>query len=94
MSRPFLGGPVADICLDLVATPSVYGEEGALADLIERRVAELDVEHERIGDSIVARTGSAARPSRWSGTSTPSRTGPTGRSSARPTASSAGAPRT
>jgi len=62
MSRPFLGGSVADICLDLVATPSVYGEEGALADLIERRVAELDVEHERIGDSIVARTGSGGAP--------------------------------
>lgn len=62
MSRPFLGGDVADICHDLVATPSEYGHEGALADLIERRVAELGVAHERIGDSIVARTGSGGAP--------------------------------
>lgn len=62
MSRPFLGGSVADICHDLVATPSEYGDEGVLADLIERRVAELGVEHERIGDSIVARTGGGGAP--------------------------------
>jgi len=62
MSRPFLGGPVADICFDLVATPSEYGTEGALADRIEQRVAELGVEHERIGDAIVARTGAGGTP--------------------------------
>ena len=57
MSRPFLSGAVDDICHDLVATPSEYGTEGRLADLVEHRVAGLGVEHERIGDSIVARTG-------------------------------------
>lgn len=62
MSRPFLSGTVADICFDLVATRSEYGEEQELADLLERRVAELGVEHERIGNSIVARAGSTGAP--------------------------------
>ncbi len=62
MSRPFLSGTVADICFDLVATASEYGEERALADLVEARVAELGVEHERIGDSIVARAGGSGVP--------------------------------
>ncbi|MGA0121492.1 MAG: succinyl-diaminopimelate desuccinylase [Gaiellales bacterium] len=62
MSRPHLGGNVADICHDLVATASVYGDERTLADMIERRIAELGVEHERIGDSIVARTGTDGTP--------------------------------
>jgi succinyl-diaminopimelate desuccinylase len=62
MSRPFLSGTVADICFDLVATRSEYGEEQALADLVERRVADLGVEHERIGNSIVARAGGSGAP--------------------------------
>ena len=62
MSRPFLSGTVADICFDLVATASEYGEERALADLVEARVAELGVEHERIGDSIVTRAGGSGVP--------------------------------
>ncbi|MCX6391625.1 MAG: succinyl-diaminopimelate desuccinylase [Actinobacteria bacterium] len=62
MSRPFLSGTVADICFDLVSTRSEYGEERELADLVERRVAELGVEHERIGNSIVARAGGTGAP--------------------------------
>ena len=41
MSRPFLSGAVDDICFDLVATRSEYGEEGHLADLVEARIREL-----------------------------------------------------
>ena len=62
MSRAFLSGTVADICFDLVATQSEYGDEQALADLVEHRVAELGVEHERIGNSIVARAGGPGAP--------------------------------
>ena len=62
MSRAFLSGTVADICFDLVATQSEYGDEQALADLVEHRVAELGVEHERIGNSIVARAGGMGAP--------------------------------
>jgi succinyl-diaminopimelate desuccinylase len=62
MSRPFLSGTVADICFDLVATRSEYGEERELADRVERRVAALGVEHERIGNSIVARAGGPGAP--------------------------------
>ena len=62
MSRPFLSGPVDDICLDLVATRSEYGEEAQLADLVEARVRELGLEHERIGGSIVARAGGTGTP--------------------------------
>ena len=38
------------------------GEERELADLVEQRVAELGVEHERIGNSIVARAGGSGAP--------------------------------
>ena len=38
MSRPFLSGSVADVCFDLVATASEYGDEQALADAVENRV--------------------------------------------------------
>lgn len=62
MSRPFLGGDVADICHDLVATPSPYGGERELVDLLERRIADLGATHERIGDSLVVRTGSGGHP--------------------------------
>lgn len=62
MSRAFLSGTVADICFDLVATRSEYGQELELADLVERRVNELGVEHERIGNSIVARAGGSGVP--------------------------------
>ena len=62
MSRPFLSGTVADICFDLVATRSEYGEERELADPVARRVEELGVEHERIGNSIVARAGGTGAP--------------------------------
>lgn len=57
MSRAFLSGAVDDICLDLVATRSEYGHERDLADLVEARILELGLPHERIGDSIVARAG-------------------------------------
>lgn len=62
MSRPFLSGTVADICFDLVATRSEYGEEGELANLVERRLQELGVMHERIGNSLVARAGGSGTP--------------------------------
>jgi succinyl-diaminopimelate desuccinylase len=62
MSRPFLSGTVADICFDLVSTRSEYGEEHELANLVEGRVSALGLEHERIGDSVVARAGGAGTP--------------------------------
>jgi len=62
MSRPFLGGDVADICHDLVATPSPYGEERALVDRLERRIGELGAVHERIGDALVVRVGTGDTP--------------------------------
>ena len=52
-----LTGSVADVCLDLVATPSEYGDEEALADLVEARCRALGVRHERLRHSVVARTG-------------------------------------
>lgn len=54
MSDAFLRGDLASICLDLVATPSEYGEEEALADAVEVRLRELDLEVERIGNSVIA----------------------------------------
>jgi len=57
MSRPFLSGSVADVCFDLVATASEYGDEQALADAVENRVRSHGIVPERIGNSIVARTG-------------------------------------
>ncbi|MGI9117441.1 MAG: succinyl-diaminopimelate desuccinylase [Gaiellales bacterium] len=62
MSRPFLSGAVDDICFDLVATRSEYGDERHLADLVEQRVRELGLEHERIGNAIVARAGGVGTP--------------------------------
>ena len=62
MSRPFLSGAVDDICFDLVATRSEYGEEAHLADLVEARIRELGLEHERIGDAVVARAGGDGSP--------------------------------
>jgi acetylornithine deacetylase/succinyl-diaminopimelate desuccinylase-like protein len=62
MSRAFLSGTVADICFDLVATRSEYGDERELADLVERRVVELGLDHERIGNAIVARAGGPGVP--------------------------------
>jgi succinyl-diaminopimelate desuccinylase len=52
-----LTGSVADVCLELVATPSEYGDEAALADLVEARCQALGVRHERLRHSVVARTG-------------------------------------
>ena len=57
MSRPFLSGSVADVCFDLVATASEYGDEQVLADAVENRVRSHGIVPERIGNSIVARTG-------------------------------------
>ncbi len=53
---PF-SGSVAEVCFALVATASEYGEEAHLADLVEERCRELGVEHERIANAVVARTG-------------------------------------
>ena len=44
--RPFLGGSVADVCFDLVATPSEYGQEEALAGLVQHRLEALGVRFE------------------------------------------------
>ncbi len=52
-----LTGTVADVCEALVATPSEYGEEAALAGLVEDRIAGLGLRHERLGNAVVARTG-------------------------------------
>lgn len=62
MSDPPLAGDVASICLDLVATPSEYGEEEALADAVEMRVRELGLEVERIGNAVVAAHGPEGDP--------------------------------
>ncbi len=59
MSEPPLTGSVAAICHELVATPSEYGQEEALAELVEQRVRALGLTAERIGNSIVTRTGNA-----------------------------------
>jgi succinyl-diaminopimelate desuccinylase len=53
---PF-SGTVAEVCRALVATPSEYGEEALIADLVEERCRELGVRMERLGNAIVARTG-------------------------------------
>lgn len=58
MSDTSLSGDVASICLDLVTTPSEYGEEGPLADLVEARVRGLGLEVERIGNAVIAGSGS------------------------------------
>ena len=62
MSRPFLSGDVDDICFDLVATRSEYGDEERLADLVEQRLGELGLERERIGNALVARAGGPGTP--------------------------------
>ena len=57
MSRPFLSGSIADVCFDLVATTSEYGHEQVLANAVENRLRALGNVPERIGNSVVARTG-------------------------------------
>ena len=57
MSRALRSGSVSDICLDLVTTASEYGQEKQLADLIEARVGLLGRPVERIGNSVLTRTG-------------------------------------
>lgn len=42
---------------ELVATPSVSGSEGAVADLLQDRLARAGVEVERLGDSLLALAG-------------------------------------
>ena len=51
--RELRGGAVADICHDLVATPSEYGDEELLADLVEARVRAIGARYERIGNALV-----------------------------------------
>jgi succinyl-diaminopimelate desuccinylase len=49
---------LAQLALELVAVPSVTGEEAALADLVEARCRALPgVAVERLGDAVVARAG-------------------------------------
>jgi succinyl-diaminopimelate desuccinylase len=60
--RAPLTGSIADVCHDLVATPSVYGDEGRLADLVEARCRELGVEHERLRHCVIARSGDGGDP--------------------------------
>ncbi len=52
-----LRGSVAEICLQLVATPTPTGLEEPLTDAVLRRCSALAVTHERIGNAVVARTG-------------------------------------
>ena len=53
---------LARLTLELVAVPSVTGDEAALADLVEARCRALpDVEVERLGNALVARIGRARR---------------------------------
>ena len=54
---PGLAGTVAEVCHALVATPSEYGDEELLAGRVEARIAELGLPYERLGNSLVARTG-------------------------------------
>lgn len=51
------GATLAAIALDLLRVPSPTGEEAALADLVEARLAALGaaVRRERVGQSVVAR---------------------------------------
>jgi succinyl-diaminopimelate desuccinylase len=48
---------VARTCLELVATPSEYGDETLIADLVQGRIASIGVRHQRLGNAIVARIG-------------------------------------
>lgn len=92
-----LAGSVADVCFDLVATPSVYGDEARLAGLVEERARSLGVRFERIGNAVVCRTGANAadgEPVALVGHLDTVRTGTAAASSARPTASSGAARRT
>ena len=63
-TRAPLTGTVADVCHDLVATRSEYGDEERLADLVEARCAALGVAHERIRHCVIARTGGDGDPRR------------------------------
>jgi succinyl-diaminopimelate desuccinylase len=56
-ARPPLTGSVADVCHDLVATRSEYGDEEGLADLVEGRCRALGVPYERLRHCVIARTG-------------------------------------
>lgn len=62
MSDGFLSGDVAAICLDLVATPSEYGEEEVLAGAVEKRLLDLGLEVERIGNAVIAARGTEGDP--------------------------------
>jgi succinyl-diaminopimelate desuccinylase len=49
---------LAELTLELVSIPSVTGDEGALADLVETRCRALaGARVERVGNAVVARTG-------------------------------------
>jgi succinyl-diaminopimelate desuccinylase len=61
-TRAPLTGTVADVCHDLVASRSEYGDEERLADLVEARCAALGVRHERIRHCVIARTGGDGDP--------------------------------
>jgi succinyl-diaminopimelate desuccinylase len=54
-----LGGDPVELCAELVDVPSVSGEEGELADAVERALREQapHLEVLRSGDAVLARTG-------------------------------------
>ena len=93
-TRAPLTGSVADVCHDLVATRSEYGDEERLADLVEARCAALGVVHERIRHCVVARTGGDGDPVALVGHLDTVPNWPDGGSTAPPSASSGAAPRT
>jgi succinyl-diaminopimelate desuccinylase len=63
MAVPLEAEPLARLALELVAVPSVTGEEAALADLVEARCRALaGVAVERLGNSVVARSGPPDAP--------------------------------
>jgi succinyl-diaminopimelate desuccinylase len=56
MTSPF-DGPVTDVCVALLSTPSEYGDEELLAGMVEAHCRHLGIRHERLGNAVVARTG-------------------------------------
>jgi acetylornithine deacetylase len=46
---------VHDLLRDLVRTPSVSGDEGALADLVGQWLGRAGIEHRRVGNSVLGR---------------------------------------